>query len=211
MDAAMREVTNEFAKRVDRMDALSARACLLLSDGDRVRYFLKDQYEFNAGANEARDLNLNNPMDAVFYGTRLDLYLAGKLSTSEKAFRPLDWTCVGDWDLSPSPDEIIVAGDVSGTVSIRTPRGSYTNKDTALDISNTFSQRYGTFFFGSSYAPCSAYLGGLDFHKPERIKRGESLVVRFNPNFSYNLTVNTGAIYRVTAVLHGYKIVHAFK
>lgn len=211
------ELANQFVDTVQKMDGLVKRCMGLVDEGDRDSYFLHDAYTFLSGSLLEQDLVLNNPLDATFFGSRLNLYLDKRLTdkagtavtgpNDEKTFRPVDWSPTNDW-----PGSLAIP-EANCTFQIRTPRGALSSAP--LAISHAFSTRAGTFMGALGV---SAYLGGLDFHRPVPIPRGEALTVRVSPNYTRALAAD-GSFpdltsvpeYRVTAVLTGYKRVRAFR
>lgn len=211
MDATLEDAGKKFVDAVRRMDSMVLR-CLALTgrDGDRNAYYIHDAYTFVTGSKEEQDLILNNPLDAAFYGTRLDLYLDSRLVdttdavNSELTFRPVDWTATNDV-VFPSN---VAAKQANCTFSIRTSAGPYSSSP--MSIAHCFSARQGV----PNDLPVSAYLGGLDFHRPYVIERGEAMMVRVAPIYTKAVEVydpTSVPEYRVTAVLQGFKTVRAFR
>jgi len=211
------ELASQYVDAVRKMDGLVKRCMGLVDEGDRDSYFLHDSYTFRSGSLLEQDLVLNNPLDAVFFGTRLNLFLDKRLiddsaapvtgPNNERTFRPVDWTPINDWPGTLVPPE------ANATFQIRSSRGVYNSAP--LAISHAFSTRAGSFMGALAV---SAYLGGLDFHRPFPIPRGEAMTVRVSPSYTRALSAD-GSFpdltsvpqYRVTAVVTGYKRVRAFR
>lgn len=218
MEPSFDELAQAYVASVQRMDALMLRCMGLADDGDRDSYFVHDSYTFLMGSLQEQDLILNNPVDAAFYGARLNLFLDSRLTdqsndggiagpNNQKTFRPSDWTPTNDW---PGGIQIHSANCM---FTVRTPRGYY--NPTPMAISHAFSTRHGS---SVGTMPASAYLGGLDFHRPYPLARGEAMTVRVSPNYTRWLAADGSypddtsvPEFRVTAVLQGYKKVRAFR
>ena len=210
MQPTIDELAQKYVAAVQRMDRLVARCMGLVDDGDRDSYYVHDSYTFLSGTKQEQDLILNNPLDAPFYGKRLNLFLDYRLTdqsgagNNELTFRPAEWTPVNGW-----PASALQAANCQFTV--RTPAGNYSSAP--LSIAHAFSTRH-----GSPFVPADSYIGGLDFHRKYPIPRGTAMTVRVSPNFTRALA-SGGAFpdptsvpeYRVTATLQGFKKRRSFR
>ena len=207
------ELAQKYVAAVRKMDRLVLRCLGLADDGDREAYYVHDSYTFLTGNKQEQDLILNNPLDAPFYGKRLNLFLESRLTdqsgagNNELTFRPADWTPTNDW---PNP----LIKDVNANFTVRTPSGIYSSAP--LSIAHAFSTRHGV----PGFMPVSAYVGGLDFHRDYPLPRGTAMTVRVSPVFIRALggvfptpfpDPTSVPEYKVTAVLQGYKKIRAFR
>lgn len=193
--------------------------------GYKAPYMISAEGRFLLGNNDVQKLLFNVPADGDFFAERLNLYLQYRfldvtsVAASDLAFRPCNWTSVGDtYDVLTTDASSGARGEANAKVSLRDDtNGKY--QSAPFSVAGLYSSRFGL-TGGIFAAENSMYRGGLDFEVPMRIGRGKAAELEVTPLFStvgavvvQYLTDNpTFRIeFRVVGLLRGYRNIRAFK
>lgn len=194
--------------------------------GYKAPYMISAEGRFLLGNNDVQKLLFNVPADGDFFAERLNLYLQYRfldvtsVAASDLAFRPCNWTSVGDvygagaiFSIAPP-----AKAEANAKVALRDDtNGKY--QSAPFSVAGLYSSRFGL-TGGIFAAENSMYCGGLDFEVPMRIGRGKAAELEVTPQFStagvvvrQYLTDNpTFRIeFRVVGLLRGYRNIRAFK
>jgi len=193
--------------------------------GYKAPYMIQAEGRFLLGNNDVQKLMFNVPADGDFFAERLNLYLqyrfldVNSVAASDLAFRPCNWTSVGDvYEGTGKSDSDGARGEANAKVSLRDDtNGKY--QSAPFSVAGLYSSRFG--LSGGIYASeASMFRGGLDFEVPMRIGRGKAAELEVTPLFS---TVGTTVgryltdnptfrvEFRVVGLLRGYRNIRAFK
>jgi hypothetical protein len=192
--------------------------------GYKAPYMISAEGRFLLGNNDVQKLLFNVPADGDFFAERLNLYLQYRfldvtsVAASELAFRPCNWTSVGDVYGDGTDASSGARGEANAKVSLRDDtNGKY--QSAPFSVAGLYSSRFGL-SGGIFAAENSMYRGGLDFEVPMRIGRGKAAELEVTPLFStvgavvvQYLTDNpTFRIeFRVVGLLRGHRNIRAFK
>lgn len=193
--------------------------------GYKAPYMISAEGRFLLGNNDVQKLLFNVPADGDFFAERLNLYLQYRfldvtsVAASDLAFRPCDWTSVGDvYDFASVNTSHGTTGESNAKVSLRDDtNGKY--QSAPFSVAGLYSSRFGQ-TGGVFSAVNSMYRGGLDFEVPMRIGRGKAAELEVTPLFStagavvrtYLTNNPTFRIeFRVVGTLRGYRNIRAFK
>lgn len=213
---------DEAKKRLLRAQQILGGIQNLDGDGDRVPYQIKSQAFFREGENSVSELAFSIPKDHAFDASKLNIYTEARLlnttdsTDDELTFRPVDYSdrvvntanafafnyqnsvelvySLRDsmhGDLQDFPCSVLTA--FSGRVSTS---ASDVGGVTGVSASGTLGQ-----------TPVAGWIGALHFKSPYHIDPGASLTARVTPTFSFNNEATTQKEFRITGVLHGYRVV----
>lgn len=209
------------AKVARELDALTVRAFALEADGDRVPYFLRASVVFNVLQNTSGEIVFNVPMDAHFYGRRLNLFLSGRVVSTapatpfltELTYRPVDWTSVG---FALGGAGIDASEKVANCVFHISDSVREAYQRAPIAIMSAFSGRVVNpiALNANAQLPIAPFVGGLDFHTDYVLRRGSTMTVRITPSFSFwagAVDASDTFQYRVMGVFQGYKKAKALR
>ena len=210
----------------EEVSSLTERALSLSGGrGYKAPYMIPAEGRFLLANNDVQKLMFNVPADGDFYAERLNLYLqyrfldVSSVAASDLAFRPCNWSSVGDvYDFSSVNTSHGAAAEANAKVSLRDDtNGKY--QSAPFSVAGLYSSRFG--LTGGIYAgENSMFRGGLDFEVPMRIGRGKAAELEVTPLFSTANTVVTAYLtanptfrieFRAVGLLRGYRNVRAFK
>lgn len=203
------------SQQTRELNELLDKASGVTADGDRVAYALKGSAQFRAGEYTASEIVLNVPKDADFFGSSFNLYLQGRLvdisnsANNDKTYRPTTFT----WENAAAFNDFFRSGNADFRFELRdSVHGNYQNS--ALFSLSAFSGMAD--LTNTGYMPLvSSWPGSLQFAVPYYLPRGETLTVRITPidsrpDFTEQFPT-TRREYRLTCVVQGCKLVHAFR
>lgn len=207
------QVANEISALAERVLGMTGGA------GYKAPYTARAAGTFLLLQNTVLKLMFNIPADGDFYAERLNLFLQYRIIdvtsalASDRAFRPCNWSSVGDVVAST-----VLRGNSNAKISFRDDtNGKY--QSAPFNVSALYSSRFGL-TTGSFAGANTMFRGGLDFEIPQRIARGKAAELEVTPMYSaMGATVNAFLArnasnrieFRVLGALRGYKNVRAFK
>lgn len=207
------EGMNQFLEVNDLADRV---LMLTGGSGERAPFFLRAEDTFMAGQPSIGRLSYNVPVDADFYGERLNLYFqyrivnVASVAQSDVAFRPCDWSSRADMFLPVSP-QVVRQGNVMLELSDGV-NGAY--QSSPFNVAGVFSSPYGT-AGGALGAAVTLYVGALEFPIPYVIRKGVaaqlSVTTLFNRAYPLVVAGDFRAEFRVVSEFTGYKNVRAFR
>lgn len=210
------QVAEEISSMTERVLSLSG------GKGYKAPYMVPAEGRFLLANNDVQKLMFNVPADGDFYAERLNLFLqyrfldVSSVAASDLAFRPCNWSSVGDVYSMFSPGQH--RGEANAKVSLRDDtNGKY--QSAPFSVAGLYSSRYGL-ADGGHAGVNSMFRGGLDFETPMRIGRGKAAELELTPLYStVSSTVSTYLTdnptfrveFRAVGLLRGYRNVRAFK